>query len=225
MKKKKSLKKTKTKIMLTKLKLQKTIKTACQNGNRKTINHYKIIQINASNSCFNTNPQKLKTTINENQSQRKILSKANVDLEDEEKLEEREDKFTEFNYKVKKVKDHPKARISIIVHKNITYTRLNQYEDDENASIAIKIKEGKGRWIGLYGIHRQWKIPGEGNAFRKEGINKQVARLKKQVTNLNKFCTEMKKHVICGDINIDRNVNNDPLKRNDCPYLGTIYLR
>ena len=109
-----------------------------------------------------------------------------------------------------------------MIHKNIKYTRLPQYEDEENSSIAIKVKDGKGRWIGIYGIYRQWKLPGEGNAFTKEGINKQVGRLKKQIESLNKFTTDVKKHIICGDINIDRNENNDPQDRNDLKALSPI---
>ena len=52
---------------------------------------------------------------------------------------------------------------------------------------------------------------------------KQVGRLKKQIVSLNKFTTEMKKHIICGDINIDRNENNDPLERNDLKALAPIW--
>ena len=33
----------------------------------------------------------------------------------------------------------------------------------------------------------------------------------------------MKRHVICGDINIDRNVNNDPQDRNDIKALASIW--
>ena len=54
-------------------------------------------------------------------------------------------------------------------------------------------------------------------------MNKQVGRLKKQVESLNKFTTDMKKHIICGDINIDRNENNDPQERNDLKALVPIW--
>ena len=81
-----------------------------------------------------------------------MISEENVDTKDEDKLKEREDKFADFKFEYKTVKNHDKARISIMIHKNIKYTRLPQYEDEENSSIAIKIKDGKGRWIGIYGI-------------------------------------------------------------------------
>ena len=149
-----------------------------KNGNRKVINHYKIVQINGSNACFNTNIHELRITINENQSQIVVISEANVDVDNEDKIKERDDKFADFKFEDKLVKNHNKARICIMIHKNIKSIRLPQYEDEENSSIAIKIKDGKGRWIGIYGIYQQWKIPGEGNAFTKEGINKQVGRLK-----------------------------------------------
>lgn len=68
-----------------------------------------------------------------------------------------------------------------MIHKTITYKRIKTYEDEENASLSIKIKDGKDRWIGLMGIYRQWKIPGEGSAFQKAGIARQVARLKNRL--------------------------------------------
>ena len=86
---------------------------------------------------------------------------------------------------------------------------MTRFEDDQNSSIALRIKDGKGKWIGLFAIYRQWKIPGESNAFSKEGISRQVARLKVQVSNLERFCRFNKRNIICGDLNMDKYEEND----------------
>ena len=81
-----------------------------------------------------------------------------------------------------------------LINKNITYKRLKEYEDNQNASIALKVKDGKGKWIGLMCIYRQWKIPGERNALDKVGIARQLSRLKIQVENHNLENGSIKDH-------------------------------
>ena len=63
--------------------------------------------------------------------------------------------------------------------------------------VAIKVKEGREKWIAFLCIYRRWEIPGEVKYSDKAGIARQVARLKVQVDNVNKFCSDHKKtHVV-----------------------------
>ena len=62
------------------------------------------------------------------------------------------------------------SRVSIMIHNTITYERLPIFEDNINTSIALKIKDGKGKWFGMVGIYRQWKCFGEGDASSAAGI-------------------------------------------------------
>ena len=53
-----------------------------------------------------------------------ILSEANVHVTDDKKVEERRREFSDYNFEDKLVKDHKIARISIMIHKTITYKKL-----------------------------------------------------------------------------------------------------
>lgn len=77
-----------------------------KNGKRKNTGHYKILQLNASNSCFNSKILQLRNTIDTHMSQIIVLSEANVHVKDEDKIEERRREYSEFNFEDKLVKDH-----------------------------------------------------------------------------------------------------------------------
>ena len=73
------------------------------------------------------------------------------------------------------------------------------------------------------GIYRQWKAPGEFNSSDSEGIRRQVNRLKKQVENINRMCSENKVCLIGGDLNLDRCKDNDAFRRPEIKALSPIW--
>ena len=79
-----------------------------------------------------------------------------------------------------------------MVRNDIKYERLHKYEDSENSSVAIRLKDGKNKWINLIGIYRQWMKKGEFNFCDTEGIRHQVNRLKAQTENIDKMVRENK---------------------------------
>ena len=107
------------------------------------------------------------------------------------------------------------SRISLAIRKGVTYERLPQFENDINMSIWVRIKTGRRKWTYFCGCYRQWKAP-EGTPGpsdnTKEDQKERFEALTKQidtVVNLGKPV------VVGGDLNIDRNVKNNPLKRGD----------
>ena len=87
-----------------------------------------------------------------------------------------------------------------MVKKDIKYTRLIDYEDNENPLISILIKERNGRKLCISGLYRQWKAPGEADA----NISCQCRRLEKVCENLQRISTLKCDHILGGDLNIDR---------------------
>ena len=55
-------------------------------------------------------------------------------------MQEREAKFPNFMLVDKTINPHPKARITIMVHKEVKYKHVDQYEDTENPMATIMIK-------------------------------------------------------------------------------------
>ena len=71
-----------------------------KNGNRKNINHYKILQVNTSHANYNTKIQDLRLTINEQESQIVVISEANMNLDDSDNLEERRKTFVDIDQRL-----------------------------------------------------------------------------------------------------------------------------
>ena len=97
-----------------------------------------------------------------------------------------------------------------MIAKHLDYKRVNGYEDPLYSSTCVKIKDGNNHWIHIMSIHCQWKLARDFNAFDEKGIKKQVSRLKTQCENIERMCKENPTCIIGRDINIDRNVKNDP---------------
>ena len=162
-----------------------------------------ILQLNASNSDFNSKIDELITTVDRLKGDIVIISESNMDDKDKKKLLERSNKFPDFQIVDKLITGVDKARVTILVKKDIKFTRLNVYEDDTNPRILLKIREKKGKNLVIAGLYRQWKAPGETGANTSEGIKRQCSRLKMVVDSLNKVCEEDYELVVAGDINID----------------------
>ena len=64
-------------------------------------------------------------------------------MSDAEVIEERKTKFPHFSFIDKIINPHRKARLTIMVHEDIPFTRAEEYEDNENPMASIKIKEKK----------------------------------------------------------------------------------
>ena len=125
------------------------------NGN---VNHYKIMQINSSNSDFKTKIPELTAMIHENKSDIIVISKANSETNDPERMTLREKSFPNFNFEDKLVNGETKARCCIMINRDIKHEKLAKYEDPLNSSIAIRVKDGNSKWLYILGIYRQWKL-------------------------------------------------------------------
>ena len=110
-----------------------------------------------------------------------------------------------------------------MVKSSITTERLNKYEDTNNSSVAVRIRDGTDKWIYILGIYRQWKLIGDYNAFDTAGIKKQVDRLESQVYLINKMCSENSNCVIGGVINLDQYKDNNNSNRPEMKALKPIW--
>merc|ERR1711954_586703 len=97
--------------------------------------------------------------------------------DDPVKILERETKFPEYNFEDKTTNSNSKARVSMLIKKDLRYSRLTDLEDQENPMFSINIKEKKGKHLVVSAVYRQWKAPGESSSSTAEGISRQVRRL------------------------------------------------
>lgn len=191
-------------------------------GNRNK-SHYKVLKINSSNVDFCSKLHKLQSTINSNLSEIIIISESTPEITNPVKMDKRKNFFKEINFEDKIIPGFDRSRLTIMIHKNIKYTRFPEYEDQKNTSVAIKVKDGKGKWVHIMGIYRQWKQFGEFNANNGPGIKRQVSRLKKQCENIANMCDSANKFLLGGDIHIDKCSDNDPHQRPEIKDLSPIW--
>ena len=103
-------------------KSNKTNKTAhMTNGNINTV----LLQVNSSNSDWVTKQTELLSTITDNKANITIVSEANVEHNDDKKTVSRNSAFKEYNIEYKVVKNNQKARIAVVLEKEIKYSRLD----------------------------------------------------------------------------------------------------
>ena len=94
-------------------------------NNPKTSNIDKLtnIQLNTSNADWETKSNKLLTTIIDNSADICIISESNAEIKNQTKINNRNNLFDNYNIEDKAILNQSKAGISIVIHKNIKYTR------------------------------------------------------------------------------------------------------
>ena len=83
-----------------------------KNGN-KVINKYRILQLNTSNCDFNTKLVELRATIDDKDADIIIISESNSEVEDTEKINDRQKAFPEYKFLDKLVPNNKKARCAL----------------------------------------------------------------------------------------------------------------
>ena len=121
----------------------KTVKQdATINTNAKTVNKnpdepkftkVKIIQVNTSNSNWETKRLELLSTLEQNNADICIVSEANADVNNDIKVNARNNLFKNYKIELKTVNNQNKARVAVIIKKEIPYTRCIDLESKENS--------------------------------------------------------------------------------------------
>ena len=114
------------------------------------------------------------------------IAESNINFNFDEK--EIGNAFKTYNIELKKMNPCPKkARIAIFIKKNITYSRLAQYENDLNSFIWIKIdlKHKKPLYFG--GGYRQWGLPNEMGLKDTHSAKNQIDRFSTLIDSWSRF--------------------------------------
>ena len=107
------------------------------NGNPEILNrNLTVIQLNSSNSHFNTKLNELIVTTHEKKANVVIISEANMETNEPDKMEYRASKFPDYKIEDKVTANNPKARLTMLIKKDLHYKRLLEYEDDSNPMMS-----------------------------------------------------------------------------------------
>ena len=130
--------------------------TVTKNPDEPKFTKVKLIQVNTSNSNWETKRLELLSTIEQNNADICIVSEANADVSNDIKINARNSLFKNYKIELKTVNDQNKARIAMIIRKEIPYTRCADLESKENSSVIIKLSESKVKNTFIVGTYREW---------------------------------------------------------------------
>ena len=85
-------------------------------------------------------------TIEINNADITIVLEANVKIQNKDRIIERKNMFANYHLEDKVMNNQNKARISIVIKKNIPYTWCPELESENNSSIFFKVKEAKNKF-------------------------------------------------------------------------------
>ena len=195
------------------------------NTPKKLIDKLILLQLNTSNADWETKKYELITTIENNNADVTIISESNAEINNDERMDNRKSMFSAYNIEDKVILGQSKARVSIVIKKEIYYKRCKDLESDENSMIVIRFNETKDKFVHLVGTYREWRHLRGPDATSSAGINLQ----KQRILQLKKLMTDVKESkqrntlIWAGDLNCDKNQNNDPMTRPDIRVIYPIF--
>ena len=108
------------------------------NGNNDILSkNLNLIQINSSNSNFISKLDELEITIERQHADIVIISEANMNTVNATEMAQRENKFPHYKFFDKTTDNNPVARLTVMVHEEVSVVRAHEYEDDENPFLCL----------------------------------------------------------------------------------------
>ena len=101
----------------------------------KTVNKLKIMQLNTSNADWNTKNLELITLIETYDPDVCIVSESNAETNNADKMTIRKYVFSNYKIEDKVINSQNKARVSVIIRKDVPYTSCTELEHPENSTI------------------------------------------------------------------------------------------
>ena len=140
---------------------------------------------------------RIKSIINETKADVILINEANLNINHEVVLI----KINGFNVEYDKMYTNKNnARSIMYIKEDIVYKRIKKYENEEDSAICIQIGIPKTNKFYIYGIYRQWSIPGVKESKK---IVNQEYRWKNTLKMMSKVLSEGKETIIIGDINLN----------------------
>ena len=190
------------------------------NGNISGKSNINIIMINKGSSNLAKYLDIIKITIHNENREIVILPESNL-KENENTFEVH---FPEFNVESKFIQGLGYARISMLIHKSVTYNRMKEIDDYYISTVWIKVKTGKRNSTIIMGGYRQWTIPSKLNVHNSNHPQNQFQRYTLIQNQIIKAINSGHKVILGWDSNLDTLESNDPLGREDTKEMYVEYM-
>ena len=194
-------------------------------GNRNTKkmkNHIKITQLNKGKSNFPTFKEHIKNELIDACADIAILGESNF-LRNEPNLHI---DYPEYVFENKFHPESNKSRITVMLKRNITYTRLYELETSESSAIWLKVKVSPRKYVYILCVYRQWHTLPELDPNKNSGLLiNQIKRFDELMKPIQKLAEDGQSILVAGDINIDQLLTNDPDSRYDIRKLNEVLTK
>ena len=190
------------------------------NGNGNENNVVNIIMVNKGSSHIEKYLELIKNTIKDENPEIAILPESNL-KEGEQTLNIN---FPEYNIESKFIPGLGYARITMMIKKSLTYSRMNELDDLYTSTIWIKVKTGKRDHLIIMGGYRQWTLPLRLGIPNSNHPSKQLERYNLIQKQINKALSTNCKVIVGWDSNLDTLESNDPLGRDDTRDMYEEYI-
>ena len=105
------------------------------------------------------------------------------------------------------------ARVTMMIHTSVEYTRLHNMEDDMLSTIWLKIKTSKKGYMYTMGIYREHRYPKEMGIQCSEKKQRQIERFQRIIQQIKSI--KQNKILMIGDVNCDMLESNNSMGRHD----------
>ena len=180
---------------------------------------YSIAQINTGNGNWAKNDMLLLCAISRLDPDLVIISESNFDIMDSKLAQRCRNLFQGYIILDKVFQGTRNARLSVLIKENLTFQRMISSENEINPAIIIKLKMANNRYHCTVSNYRQWKGTSPQCHYNTRNDQDCISRFSDMITMWKKSAGLGYPTYICGDINIDRLEENDPMRRNDLRNL------
>ena len=179
------------------------------------IDKVRIIQLNKGIAKFSTKADEIKSAIVDNKAAITIISEANVSKDDSVEIIKSNKTFEGYKIECKFIGNSPNSRIAMLIDDDITYERIHTFEDDLVPCIVISVKTSPRKKLFIVGYYRQWRSHSTNDQYPTHKPKDQMARFDRFRRIIDRVSSSGDRVIIGGDINLDRNLANDPYNRID----------
>ena len=164
------------------------------NGNKNSLN---ILTWNKDKKFAVNAIDRISDVIINNDADIAVINEANLDIKQDMNLMKIKGYHMEYD---KMYINYNRARTIMYIKKYLSYDRVKKYENNDDSAICIKIGLPHKSKFFIYGMYRQWSLPG---IIDSDKMVNNIIRWEKTISTMSKMFDENKETIICGDINLN----------------------
>ena len=187
-----------------------------RNGNQTYVTKpIKVLQINTGSGHGEKNELALHQMLELESPGIVFISESNMNTNNVQLMARRAELFEDYQFEDILLPGSRLARMTAAIKSDISYSRVSQLENDVNPVIVLEVKRSKRKSSHYVGCYRQWNgLSSTSQSYNTDDPQDMLQRFKLMI-KIWEECIQRGDTHIFGDINVDRNLRNNPGARPD----------